>query len=199
MASAMQGQVSDWREQMINSAREQASISSASETSRNPLVPHNFFEFRDSGFPSDIVVMALQIPRQSSPAELMQYKDMVNIKRWQHVRWEWISENAGFDGKPYPPGVESLDLGGVLVATVAGHYMMYASREQYEARRRANLEKFSARIAYQLEEWDEQNPETGGRTQSVYKPAPGGMTLDDLLHYEQELGEERSSEGRPLH
>lgn len=178
--------VSDWRVDMLKAATAAGARVTASDRSRNPLIPNNFFDLSGAGFPSDVQVMMVPIPAKGSPAQMGQYHNVTAVLGWSHVRWGWISENGGLDGKASVPGASAVDLGnGELVASLSGYYLMFADRKQYEARRAQNLERANRKVEERVaavEEAKEHNSRTFGHIGD-----PQTLTVDDLLDYESKL------------
>jgi hypothetical protein len=186
----------DWREAMMASARAAASRVAIKERARNPMIPDNFLDVSDSGFPADITVLGVQIPRPGVPQEMAQYRDMINLQ-WLHVPWSFISKNGGEDGKAHVPGVAKYDLGGgEFVAVLAGNFLMYANREQYQQRRVRNANKADESLQYKVQNRLEEATEDGKRRNlRVESSDPGPMSLEGLLEYEQRIGDEAPIEG----
>jgi len=176
----------DWRDGMVNAARAAASRVSVRERAKNPAIPHNFLDVSEAGFPADIIVKAVQIPRAGDPAEMAQYRDMLD-REWLHVPWNAISTNAGLDGKAFVAGAYKVDLGGgVFVAALAGHYLMFADRHQYEQRRAHIRQQANESRAYKLN--NEQETDHGVRKSRHDGSAP--MTVEELLEFERRIGDE---------
>lgn len=163
---------------------------------KNPMMPDNYLDFSECGFPSDIHVVGIQIPRPGIPGEMMQYRDAVNLQ-WIHVPWDFISQNAGADGKAYVPGATRYELGGGhFVAVVANHYLMFASRQFYEERRARNISKAGESLQYKLDHQEEVSRESGyPGTLRAENAQSGPMSLDDLLDYEKRIGDEAPLQG----
>lgn len=171
---------------MTTTARAASVRLSARSVSHNPMIPDNFLDVSAAGFPADLIVQGVQIPRQGSPAEMSQYRNMIELQ-WLHVPWSAISTNGGNDGKAHVPGATKVDLGGgQFVASLAGHYLMYADRKQYEQRRARNIERASQSLQYKTE-FEE---EVDGGVRKGHMSESGTMSLDELLEYEKKLGPE---------
>lgn len=189
---------SDWRVDMLRSATAAGARVSASERARNPLIPNNFFDLSEAGFPSDVQVMMIPIPAKGSPAQMSQYHNATAVLGWSHVRWDWISENGGLDGKASVPGASAHDLGnGEYVASLSGYYLMFADKKQYEARRAQNLERANRRIEERVAAVEE---DKGGNSRTFgHIDDPQTLSVDDLLEYESRLsfrkGESATQEG----
>ena len=189
MSEAVQ---SDWRQGMVAQAGRAGAMLAAKEGSRNPLIPDNFLDVSNAGFPADLTIVAVQIPRQASPAEMAQYRNLVNYG-WLHVPWDAISANGGNDGKANVPGAQKVDLGGGnFVATLAGHYLMFADKKQYEERRARNVARASQNLQYKTEELEETSEH--GRMYSR-SDSSGPMSLEELVDYEEKLGDEPEVKG----
>ena len=189
MSEAVQ---SDWRQGMVAQAGRAGAMLAAKDHSRNPFIPDNFLDVSSAGFPADLTIVAVQIPRQSSPAEMGQYRNLVNFG-WLHVPWDAISANGGNDGKANVPGAQKVDLGGGnFVATLAGHYLMFADKKQYEERRARNVARASQNLQYKTEELEETSEH--GRMYSR-SDSSGPMSLEELLDYEEKLGDEPEVRG----
>ncbi len=187
--------VSDWRKQLVTQAKGTASALRTRERTRNPMIPDNFLDLHDAGFPADLVVLPVQIPRPAVPGEMAQYRDMLNYQ-WLHVPWNVISKNGGEDGKANVPGATPHDMGGGhFVAVLAGHYLMFASREQYEARRASNTLKAGESLQYKMDHLEEQNKASMRSTMRHETDHVGPMTLEQLLEYEQVIGDEAALKG----
>lgn len=195
-AKALRGD--DWRETMVKSATAAGSRIAVSERAKNPMIPDNFLDLSDAGFPADLVVLPVPIPRQGVPSEMSQYRDMLN-RQWLHVPWAAISGNGGQDGKANVAGAVKLDLGsGEFVATLAGHYLMFANKHQHEERRAANVRRFQERVQYKTESRTEDVAEHYGRTQAslrVDATKTGPMTVEEMFEYEKSIGDEASIKG----
>lgn len=177
----------DWRTAMVESARSAGSRIATRERARNPAIPNNFLDFSDAGFPANLDILPVQVPRASIPQEMAQYRDMIN-RQWQHVPWSAISVNGGADGKAHVPGATRHDLGGgMAVAVVAGNYLMYADKQQHKDRRARNVEKSSENLKYKME-----SEEDGYQRDAV---VTGSMTVEQLFEYEKSIGDEASIEG----
>lgn len=177
----------DWRSAMVAKAQSAASHLSTRERARNPMVPDNFLDFSGAGFPADLVVIPVQIPRQNVPAEMAQYREVLN-RQWLHVPWSVISKNGGADGKANVPGASKYDLGGgEFVAVVAGNYLMYADKSQNKQRRQSNLDRATQNLQYKT-----QNSEDG-RIRDFNEA--GTMTVEELFEYEKQIGSEAPLEG----
>ena len=183
----------DWRDSMVSMARSTALGARSRDRVKNPMVPDNFLDVSEAGFPSDIVVLPVSIPRPGVPAEMDQYRRLINYQ-WLHVPWDFISKNGGEDGKAFVPGAERYDLGGGhFVAVLAGHYLMFASREQYQNRRTKNVQKSTEALQYKMDQLQEQTQQ-GGKIWSEASQS-GQMTLDELLEYEKQIGDEAALTG----
>lgn len=182
----------DWRSDMVAAATQAGTQLATRERGRNPAIPDNFLDVSDAGFPSDIIVKAVQIPRQAVPQEMGQYRDMIN-RQWLHVPWSAISSAGGADGKANVPGAVMVDLGGGnLVASLAGHYLMFANRKQYEDRRALNVSRASESLAFKLQ----QEEEVDHGVRRTTDKAAGQLSIEDLLEYEKSIGSEPSVVGR---
>lgn len=189
MSEAVQ---SDWRQNMVAQAGRAGAMLSAKQQSRNPLIPDNFLDVSDAGFPADLTVVGVQIPRAGSPAEMAQYRNLVNYG-WLHVPWDAISANGGNDGKANVPAAQKMDLGsGEFVATLAGHYLMFADTKLYQERRARNVARENQKLVYKTEEMEEKSD--SGRMFS-HSDSSGPMSLEDLLEYEAKLGDEPEIKG----
>ncbi len=186
----------DWRDALVEQANKAVSSFRARDRTRNPMVPDNFLDVSNAGFPADIKVLAVQIPRLGVPAEMAQYRDMLNLQ-WLHMPWNAISMNGGEDGKASVPGAQRIDLGdGQYVAAIANNYLMFSNRKQYDDRRLANTRRSGESLKYKIESRTEEGEEGGKRRNlRVDSTNTGPMTLDQLLAYEQEIGEEPSIKG----
>lgn len=174
----------DWRSKLVKTATAAGEAIASRDRVRNPMVPDNIFDFSRAGFPSDLDILPLSIPRQGVPAEMAQYRDMLN-RQWQHLPFDVISGNGGQDGKAYVPGCEPRDMGGGhLVATLAGHYLMYANRHQHHERRSRNTEKGSERVRYKMEAHTDEEGHRRDGTDT------GPMTVEELFEYEKSIGSE---------
>lgn len=183
----------DWRDAMVSMARSTAFGGQTRDRVKNPMVPDNFLDVSEVGFPSDIIVLPVGIPRPGIPSEMDQYRRLINYQ-WLHVPWDFISKNGGEDGKAFVPGAEKYDLGGgQFVAVLAGHFLMFASREQYKRRRAANVEKSTKALEHKMDELQEKTKQ-GGKIWSESAQS-GQMTLDELLEYEKRIGDEAALEG----
>jgi len=186
---------SDWRAAMMAKASKASTMISTRERARNPLIPDNFLDLSGAGFPSDLIVLAVQIPRAQSPAEQQQYRNMTNAG-WLHVPWNAISENGGADGKAVIPAADRHVLGrGEEVACLAGHYLMFANRQQYLERRARNVARTSEHLEYKMTEMEEKDDY--GRKFST-SDSSGPMTVDELLEYEKRLGDEPARKGEHI-
>lgn len=175
----------DWRVEMLRTASQVGTALSVRDRARNLLIPNNFLDFSDAGFPSEIIVKAVPIPAQGNTLQLMQYQEYRD-KLWQHVKWDWVSANGGLDGKANVAGAEARDLGnGNLVATLSGYYLMYADKKAYLGRRASNIERSNQRIEERVAQQAEEG-EHGSR-RSGHVSAPQALTVDDLLEYEANL------------
>lgn len=146
-----------WQEEMRGLAKRQVEQAHIRERFRNPLIPDDFLDTRDSGLPSDMLVKGIQVPRPGMPAEVAQY-ERFRLAGFQHVRWDWISRNGGADGKANLPGAERVMLGndGLPVAVVAGCYLMYIDRGYYEEKRGLNREKRNLETQTKVEQRTEE-------------------------------------------
>lgn len=178
-------QTDDWRVEMLRTAAQVGEALSVKDRARNPLVPNNFLDVSDAGFPSDIIVKPVAIPAVGNVLQLQQYQEFRN-KMWQHVKWSWISSNGGLDGKASIPGAEARDLGGgELVATLSGYYLMYADKKAYLRRRAENVEAANRRLEERvvgMEEKHERNARTFGSISEAQQ-----LSVDELLEYEAKL------------
>lgn len=146
-----------WQEEMRNLAKRQVEQAHIRERHRNPMIPDDFLDTRDSGLPSDMMVKGVQIPRPGLPAEVAQY-ERFRLAGFQHVRWEWVSKNGGADGKANIPGAERVMLGndGMPVAAIAGCFLMYIDRGYYEEKRSKNREDRNRILQTKVEERTEE-------------------------------------------
>jgi len=180
----------DWRTAMIQSARAAGSRIATRERTKNPAIPDNFLDFSEAGFPADLDILPVQIPRPSVPQEMTQYRDVVN-RQWQHVPWQSISSNGGQDGKAHVPGAIRHDLGGgMVVAVVANNYLMYADKHQHADRRARHVEKSSENLKYKMESVEDGYQRDATDT--------GPMTIEQLFDYEKSIGEEPALKGVKL-
>ena len=187
----------DWREALVKTAVDAGSRLEVRERAKNPMIPDNFLDFSDSGFPADLVVLPIQVPRQGIPEEMAQYRDMLNMQ-WLHVPWSAISSNGGQDGKAYVPGAVRLDLGGGnFVASVANQYLMYASREQYMSRRSRNTARSVEALQLKMEERTEDASQRYGQRGNLRFDSTntGPMTVEEMFEYEKSIGDEPSIKG----
>lgn len=131
-----------WQDEMRNLARRQVENAHVRDRFRNPMIPDDFLDTRDSGLPSDMMVKGVQIPRPGIPAEMGQYHRFRD-GGFQHVRWDWVSKNGGADGKANIPGAERVTLGndGMPVVAIANCYLMYVDRGYYEEKRGINRDR----------------------------------------------------------
>lgn len=189
-------QTEDWRSRLVDTATSAGSRVEARERARNPMVPDNFLDLSDAGFPADIIVLPVQIPRQSEPAEMAQYRDILNMQ-WLHVPWGVISSNGGQDGKAHVPGAVRIDLGGSqFVAGLSGHYLMYANRHQYEQRRNRNLRRYQESVQYKMESRVEELKDASSKTNlRIDATNTGPMTIEELFEYEKSIGDEAPIKG----
>ena len=179
----------DWRVEMLRTATQAGVTLSARDRARNPLIPNNFLDVSDAGFPSDITIATVLIPASGNVAQLQQYQEFRH-KHWRHVKMSWISNNGGRDGKAFVPGVEARDLGGgELVATLSGYYLMYASKEAYLSRRAQNVADANRRLESRVQEMEEKHEHNARTFGSI--SAPQQLTVDDMLEYEANLPEPR--------
>lgn len=182
----------DWRKSLVEKATSAGEALSVKERVRNPMVPNNMFDFSAAGFPADIQVLPIQIPRPGDPAEMAQYKDML-YRTWQHLPYDVISTNGGLDGKAVVPGCEARDMGGGrLVAVLGEHYLMYANRHQHVQRRKENTEAGAERVRYKMETRAE---EDGLRREGT---DTGPMSIEELFEYEKSIGDEAPIKGGRL-
>ena len=189
-------QTSDWRVDMLQQATASAGVLSAKDRQRNPLVPNNFFDLTDAGFPADVTVKMVPIPAQGSPNQMAQYHNMTAVLHWRHVKWGWISENGGLDGRANVPGAAKRDLGnGDEVATLSGYYLMFADRKSYEDRRAKNVERANQKLEYKATQQQEGH-QHNARTFASSTEAET-LTVDDLLAYEEKLPPARRGESMP--
>lgn len=178
---------SDWRDSLVARAKQVVSHLATREKAKNPMIPDNFLDFSEAGFPANLVVIPVQIPRQGNPAEMAQYQDRLN-RQWLHLPWSVISKNGGLDGKANVPGAYKQDLGnGQFVAAVAGNYLMYADKEQFENRRKANIDKAADGLRYKTES-------TEGGVRRDFQEG-GTMSIEELFEYEKQIGAEAPIEG----
>lgn len=179
----------DWRVEMLRTATQIGEALSVKDRARNPLVPNNFLDVSDAGFPSDIIVKPVLIPASGHVGQLQQYQEYRNL-RWQHVKWSWISSNGGLDGKASVPGAEAKDLGGgELVATLSGYYLMYAYHDAYMGRRARNVAEANRKLEKRMEEIDERHEHNARTSGSI--TAAQTLSVEDLLEYEAKLPEPR--------
>lgn len=187
-------QGADWRSEMLKAASDASDSLQYYERGRNPALPNNFLDVSGAGFPADLIVIALQIPRQGVPQEMAQYRQVTQELKWLHVPWDYISQNGGADGKPNPPSAVRIDLGtGQAVAGLPGHYLLFASRKQYEDRRTKNIVQASERLAFKAHKEEEFD---NGVRRSHLEDSKGPLTIDDLIEFEKEVGSEPSIIGR---
>lgn len=176
----------DWRTALVSAARDAGSRVSTRERHKNPTMPHDFLDMSEAGFPADLVVKGVQIPSPGIPAEMSQYRGMIE-SQWLHVPWSAISSNGGLDGKAYVPGATKHDLGGGhFVVTLSGYYLMFADRKQYHDRRARNTERANESRAYKLEA--EEKSDIGVR--KAHRDGGEPMSLDELLEFEKRIGDE---------
>lgn len=195
-AAVPQNTGGDWRDEMVERAQRSAAQLATRERHRNPLIPDNFLDVSNAGFPADMDVRGVQIPRQGNPAEMMQYRSMLDLQ-WQHVPWHYISLNGGADGKANIPGAVPHDLGGGnLVAALGGNYLMFADRKQYENRRARNLQQANRSI--DSKQHLEEKVDGGARIFSTGEASSGPKTIEELLDYDKRLGEEPAIKGKRL-
>ena len=181
----------DWRETLVRTAQRAGGQVQVRERARNPMLPDNFMDLSEAGFPADISVVPVQIPRQAVPAEMAQYRDLVN-RQWLHLPWDVISSNGGMDGKANLPGAMPLDMGGGhLVATLAGHYLMYADKAQYHSRRAENRKRSTESVQYKMEPREE-----GEHRRDATNTGP--MSIEELFEYERSIGEEAALKGQRI-
>lgn len=189
----------DWRDVLVKQASEAGSRLTTKERARNPMIPDNFMDLTGSGLPSDIQVLSIPIPRQSSVGDAAQYRDMIQ-RQWLHLPWDVMSKTGGQDGKAVIPGATAHDLGGgQLVVALTGNFLMYANRKQYEDRRKANLTRNQQALQYKTEnqfEGDKRLGERGGMRAEITNTGP--MTVEELFDYEKRIGEEAPIEGARL-
>jgi hypothetical protein len=188
----------DWRAKLVETASSAGSRLETRERSRNPMIPDNFMDLSDAGFPADLIVSPVQIPRQDVPAEMAQYRDMLNLQ-WLHLPWSAISANGGLDGKASVPGAVRIDLGGSFVVALAGHYLMYANRHQYEARRDRNVRRYQESVTTKMESRTEALEGQGRKGSLRFDSTDTGpMTVEELFEYEKSIGDEASIKGARL-
>lgn len=181
----------DWRQALVTAARSAGARISARDRAKNPAIPNDFLDVSDAGFPSDIIVKGVQIPSAGVPAEMAQYRGMIEAQ-WLHVPWSAISSNGGADGKAFVPGASKHDLGGGhLVVTLSGYYLMYADRRQYEQRRAQISERANESRAYKLQV--EEEADIGVR--KSHRDGGEPMTLEELVEFEKRIGEEPPAKG----
>lgn len=158
-----------WQDEMRNLAQNQIRHAHIRERHRNPMIPDDFLDTRDSGLPSDMMVKGVQVPRQGIPAEVAQY-ERFRLSGFQHVRWDWVSKNGGADGKANIPGAERMMLGndGMPVAAIGGCYLMYIDRGYYEEKRGINRERRNSIL----------NAKTEKRTEEVEKGVSRSVHMD---------------------
>lgn len=184
-APAQAPSTDDWRVEMLRTASQVGTALSVRDRSRNALIPNNFLDFSDAGFPSDIIVKAVPIPATGNTLQLMQYQEY-REKMWQHVRFDWISSNGGLDGKANVAGAEGRDLGnGNFVATLSGYYLMYADKGAYLGRRASNIAKRNQLLEDRVHRQSEESEHGSRRT--GYISDPKTFTMDELLDYEASL------------
>ena len=184
----------DWRTALVSAARSAGERVTARERAKNPAIPNNFLDVSDAGFPADIIVKGVQMPATGVPAEMAQYRGMIE-SQWLHVPWSAISSNGGLDGKAFVPGATKHDLGGGhFVAALSGYYLMYADREQYEKRRALNSERANASRAYKLQ--IEEEADIGVR--KSHRDGGESMSLEELLDFEKRIGEEAPRKGEHI-
>lgn len=186
----------DWRDNLVKTATSAGSRLEARERASNPMIPDNFLDLSDAGFPADLVVLPVPIPRQSEPLEMAQYRDLLNMQ-WLHVPWNVISSNGGHDGKAHVPGAVRIDLGGgQFVAGLGGHYLMYANRRQYEDRRARNTRRSQEAVQYKMESRIEDLKDAASRTSlRVDATNTGPMSIEELFEYEKSIGDEAPIKG----
>lgn len=190
----------DWRDVLVKTATEAGSRLSTRERSKNPMIPDNFMDLSGSGLPSDIQVLSIPIPRHTSPSDMAQYQDMIQ-RQWLHLPWSVISKTGGQDGKAVIPGAAAHDLGnGQFVVTLAGNFLMFANRKQYEDRRKEHLKRYQDSVQYKLESrFDEDKDRLGDRGgKRVDVTNTGPMTVDEMFEYEKRIGEEAPITGARL-
>lgn len=192
-ATVPQDTGADWRTAMVAQSEKAAAQLATRDRHRNPLIPDNFLDVSGAGFPADLDVRGVQIPRAGNPAEMMQYRSMLELQ-WLHVPWDAISTNGGRDGKANVPGATPHDLGGGhLVAAVAGNFLMFANRKQYEDRRARNLERANRSI--DKKRHLEEKVGGGAKMFATGEDSSGPKTLEELLEYDKRLGEEPAIKG----
>jgi hypothetical protein len=188
----------DWRAKLVETASLAGSRIESRERARNPMIPDNFMDLSDSGFPADLIVICVQIPRQDVPAEMAQYRDLLNLQ-WLHLPFSAISMSGGQDGKADVPGAVRIDLGGGnFVAGLAGHYLMFANRHQYEERRARNVRRHQESAAAKMEAREEL---IEGMSKGKYRfdsTDTGPMTVEELFEYEKSIGDEAPIMGARL-
>lgn len=186
----------DWRAKLVDTATSAGSRLEVRERARNPMIPDNFLDLSEAGFPADLVVLPVPIPRQDVPAEMTQYRDLLNMQ-WLHVPWNVISANGGQDGKAHVPGSVRIDLGGgQFVAGLAGHYLMYANRHQYEERRTRNTRRSQESVQYKMESRVEELKDAASRTNlRIDATNTGPMSVEELFEYEKSIGDEAPIKG----
>lgn len=182
---------SDWRTALVSAARDAGSRVTSRERSKNPTMPNDFLDMEDAGFPADIIVKGVQIPSAGIPAEMAQYRDMIE-RQWLHVPWSAISSNGGLDGKAFVPGATKYDLGqGHHVASLSGYFLMFADRKQYQDRRARNIERANESRAYKFQV--EEEADIGVRR--THRDGGDPMTLEELMEFDKRIGEEAARKG----
>jgi len=183
-----------WKEEAVHLSEEAARQLRYREEGRNPALPNNFLDVSNAGFPTDIIVKAVQIPRPGFPQEMIQYRDIVNYQ-WLHVPWGWISGNGGLDGKAYVPNAHKTALGdGQFVAVIGSDYLMFANRRRYEDRRRENRENRNQVAQVKVTDHIEQLGKNHRRAVSMEQHS--GVSLEEMLEIEKQAGDEPSVIGR---
>jgi len=184
----------DWKEQAVQMSIAAGEQIMQRERARNPMFPNNFLDMSDAGFPADIIVKGVQIPRAGIPLEMAQYRTVVNYQ-WLHVPWDWISRNDGQDGKARVPNARKVAIGdGQFVAAVGEDYLMFANRRQYEDRRRENRETRNqvaeVKTADRVEELE------AGHRRAVSQEKFSSISLEQMIEIEKQAGDEPSVVGR---
>ncbi len=177
----------DWKAQMMSVADASAHRLAERRRARNPMIPDNFLDFSDAGFPSDLIVKGVQIPRPGVPQEMANYQTMLNLD-WQHVKWEWISKNGGMDGKAVIPAARQERLGsdGQGVAVVGTLYLMFANRAHYEERRSDNREIQNSKLLEKVADREEQTKlGPKGTTRQTTSDRHELISFDDVMEIEK--------------
>lgn len=110
------------------------------DLSYNPAIPNNPFDFSRAGLPKQYEYFQVQVPSKTSDrlniAQTAILADYINTG-WQFLTTDLVSRD-GRNGKAVIPNF-SEDNGRIIVA---GCYIMYASKDWYNQRRKRNEQGF---------------------------------------------------------